>query len=290
MPLQTRTLTVTTLKPDGTALGRLYVEAELTKADYTADGQVVPELVRVATNAQGVALLSLFPNDLGMTGSQYIVRTVRQLGPARQVLHEEPAITMPDADARIETLVGSSPQDPSFASGAAISAAAAAEDALEVAADRQAVEQLAQQVADDRTAVAQDLLATDEDQQQVAADRQAVEQLSQQVTDDRGAVAQDLLATDEDQQQVAADRQAVEQLAQQVTDDRAAVAQDLLATDEDQQQVAADRQFVETNLANALFVLEQDGGRLRVATGTGYTPTIVTQADGIRTVRLTLPE
>jgi hypothetical protein len=53
---------------------------------------------------------------------------------------------------------------------------------------------------------------------------------------------------------------------------------------------SADRTFVADNLANALFVLEQDGGRLRVATGTGYTPTIVTQADGIRTMRLTLPE
>jgi hypothetical protein len=132
MALTTRTLTVNAQSPDAAKLNRLLVEAELTNAEFTTEGLVVPSIVKAWTDSEGVATLELFPNELGTQSSKYTFRAVRFVDSQREVLWTDTA-EMPDGDTNLDQIIGTSPNDQTFASGAAISAALATTKADEAA-------------------------------------------------------------------------------------------------------------------------------------------------------------
>ncbi|MDO9053854.1 MAG: hypothetical protein Q7U37_08005, partial [Gallionella sp.] len=133
MTIPTVPVTVTIADQNGSVLAGAKISAILTR-DEVYGGFVVPNQVVATTNASGIAVLNLFPNQLGTQGSQYIFKIVSSSGKALSLTG-----TVPNAACNLENIVNmpaySGKPDGQLAIDAAIDMLTAANDLLAAAAN-----------------------------------------------------------------------------------------------------------------------------------------------------------
>ena len=101
MTLKTRKVRINLLHADGGPGSFALISAQL--SNYEIDGLlVVPTLVHGKTDYSGTALLNLWPNSRGTTGSQYGIVALKNNAQLLAVV-----VTVPDGDAQTEVVLES---------------------------------------------------------------------------------------------------------------------------------------------------------------------------------------
>ena len=125
MPLPTRKVTCVLRDQFGNPASLARVTFLLTKPDiHPATGLVAPEMIDAQANSSGVFEVDVFPNVLGITGSQY---RVRAWNPDNGRKFVDTMVTVPDADCLLHDIMDTeAPEAIGPAEAAAISAQASA--------------------------------------------------------------------------------------------------------------------------------------------------------------------
>lgn len=135
--LQTYELSTTVFNPNGTPAAGSILIAELTTADYTTEGSIMPRRAQAVADSEGRVAVDLFSNLSGTQNSFYEIRIRRPDG----FETIKALIQMPQADSKLEGLVDVTPITPEYSTAAAISAAQALESRnIAVAAAEQATD------------------------------------------------------------------------------------------------------------------------------------------------------
>lgn len=71
MPLTTVNVTVVAYDQNGHTMANARVTAKLSGPDVSSQGHILPEELKAVTNTNGVAVLALWPNELGSTQTYY---------------------------------------------------------------------------------------------------------------------------------------------------------------------------------------------------------------------------
>jgi trimeric autotransporter adhesin len=241
------------------------VTARLDRTDYMDGYVIAPETLEGETDDAGLCILSLWPNELGTSGSLYRVVAYNPDDQNRRYLNV--MVAVPNAACQLEHILQQQPFPPIDAAQAALQAAQSAladvTEQVQIATDQTAIAaghaaatqinrlqtglDVAATTADrvqtglDRQATAADRTQTGLDAAATAADRVQTELDRQATAADRQALAAAVAQTDSDAEQTALDRQATTADAEQTTLDAAATAADRIQTGLDRQAAAADR-------------------------------------------------
>ncbi|BBE51128.1 hypothetical protein OYT1_ch1581 [Ferriphaselus amnicola] len=215
------------------------ITAQLNR-DEIYNGLIISTKVTETTDSTGLAVLDLFPNQIGSQSSNYSIQITHK-GKKHRYTAVIPnadcdlAICLsmptypgkPDGQLAIEAAIAAAGQSGISAAAAANSAIEAHNSELATSADRAATGADRAQTGLDKTATAADALATSADRAATGADRT-------QTGLDKAATAADALATSADRAATGADRT-------QTGLDKAATAADALATSADRVATGADR-------------------------------------------------
>lgn len=134
MPLTTVNVTVVAYDQNGHTIPSARVTAKLSGPDVSSQGHILPEELKAVTNANGVAVLALWPNELGSTQTYYDISITNPDTGKKQKL----TATIPNAHCNLREVADLPPYDGKtdgqLAIDAAIAAVAPAQAAAQAAA------------------------------------------------------------------------------------------------------------------------------------------------------------
>lgn len=263
--MQTVKVTVNVFDQSGVPIAGARVMALLTGTEV-AQGYVLPVRGDVVANADGVAVLELFPNAAGATQSMYLFR-IQEPKTGRVT---EISATIPAVDCYLHEVANLPPyegkRDGQLAVDAAVSALGQIRGiALQVSDLARLVNQKADATAIDHAAVIQLAGQVQSDKSATEAALQSAQQAAQVATDNANVATQKAVAT-------ASDRDVIGVLAGQVQSDKAAVGTALTSAQQ-AAQVATDQANISTQKSIAVSAVNDAVNQTAAAVATNKTAT-----------------